>query len=264
LFRVFLVAFAACNRQTQPVAAVPSASCAPPPSSAQVDALVNDTPLRTEPVDTPTSSVQLTFRAPELGERIATEGASAYLVRLVSSAAQSDALGVDVALDAQRPHRLAAPVTEIALARLLSSPDAELAPGAHWLFAAPVLASGLVPRPAPGQPRAAIARRFFIGKVAEAAGPSGAVWLRKPEGTYNGAKNADSVLFDAYAFSATGALLDPPCTIAIAGITGKLRLPAPFSVLSVASGEYEVTVSSATAPPVTSRFTVNRELGGVP
>jgi hypothetical protein len=116
-------------------------------------------------------------------------------------------------------------------------------------------------------PRAAIARRFFIGKAPPGeAGPSGAVWLRKPEGTYNGPQNAGRVLFDAFVFSAAGTPLDVTCTIGLRapGVTGALRLPAPFSMQDMPSGDYDVDVSAPSARAVTSRFVVNRELAGPP
>ncbi|MEO8899926.1 MAG: hypothetical protein ABI627_00245 [Polyangiaceae bacterium] len=121
---------------------------------------------------------------------------------------------------------------------------------------------------APRLPRSAVARRFFVGKVAEhSGGPSGALWLRKPEGTYNGSASA-RVVFEPFAFSATGALVAAPCTIALAAgapdASGELRQPAAFSVQNMPSGECAVSVSAPRARAVSLRFTVNHELGGGP
>jgi hypothetical protein len=122
-----------------------------------------------------------------------------------------------------------------------------------------------VPRAVSGGPRAAQARRFFIGKTPdEAAGPSGAVWLRKPEGSYNGAKNSDSVVFEAFVFSSLGTPLDTPCTITLESpaVSGQLRLASPFVLHELPSGLYEVSTSAMTAGTSTTHFTVNRELAG--
>ncbi len=152
------------------------------------------------------------------------------------------------------------------MAELLDT-GASLQPGSHWLFAAAVLPSGLVPRPAPGASRAAVARHFFVGPAPSGdTGPSGALWLRKPEGTYNGSKDAETLLFDVLVFSATGAPVEPLYTVSLngAGRVGELHFPSPFAVHDVPSGEYTVAVSAPGAQPISARFTVNRELGGAP
>ena len=215
-------------------------------------------------LDTPVSKATVSFVAPELGEHVVLADPRGYRVQVISDAAGADIVAVELALDSGRPRRLAATQANITLGELLSE-DAELAPGSHWLFAAPVLASGLVPRAAASGARAAKAHRFFVGKTAdEAAGPSGAVWLRRPEGNYNGAKSSDAVTFDAFVFSALGAESDAPCTITLRSprTNGRLQLTSPFVLHDLPSGVYEV---SASAPPASIRmthFTVNRELGG--
>lgn len=193
------------------------------------------------------------------------EEPGSYRVRLSRDALGPDVVGLEVSLDAGRPRRL--PLTEpsITLAELLSE-DSELGKGSHWLFVAPVLASGVVPRSEPAGARVAKARRFFVGKSAdEASGPSGAVWLRKPEGSYNGSQNADSVMFDAFAFSALGEPLEAPVTITLRSphVSGQLQLASPFLLHRLLSGNYQVSVSALGATS-TSHFTVNRELGGGP
>ena len=264
---VLLVAVAACDRQAQPAIAAPPASCQPlPGASASSSEPLNSTALTAEPLLSPSSKASLRFTAPQLAEEISLPDPRKFQVEWASDFADTDALGIDIALDTGRPRRLPQTRSAILLGELCAV-DAELAPGAHWLFAAPVSASGLVPRLAPGMPRAAIARRFFVGKAPRGeVGPSGAVWLRKPEGTYNGLQNAESVLFDAFVFSAAGTPLDATCTIGLRapGVTGALRLPAPFSVQDMPNGDYDVDVSAPSARPVTSRFIVNRELGGPP
>jgi hypothetical protein len=210
----------------------------------------------------PLSPAALSFVAPELGEHVTSADPHGFRVQVRADAFGPDIIGVDLALDAGRPRRSSLAETTITLGELLSA-DAELSPGEHWLFAAPVLASGLVPRTASGG--SAKARRFFIGNtLGEAAGPSGAVWLRKPEGSYNGPKSSESVLFEAFVFSALGAEVDAPCTITLRSpkVSGQLRLASPFLLHEVPSGAYELSVSARAAPIRTTQFTVNRELVG--
>ena len=224
----------------------------------------NSTPLRAEPVTSPQSKTALAFVAPELGEHLLLAEPRSYRVRLNPDALGPDVVALEVSLDAGRPRRLSLTEAAITLGELLSE-DRELSNGSHWLFAAPVQASGLVPRAASGGRSVAKARRFFIGKSAdEALGPSGAVWLRKPDGSYNGAKNSDSVMFEAFVFSALGEPSDAPSTITLRSpkISGQVQLPSPFLLHEVPSGVYEVSVSAPSASTSTTRFTVNRELGG--
>jgi hypothetical protein len=226
----------------------------------------NSTKLPAELLDSPLSPANLYFAAPELGEQVLLAEPRTYRVHVVSNAAGPDLVGLELSLDAGRPRRLSLAEPTITLGELLSE-DAELGAGPHWLFAAPVTASGLVPRAAAGAPRAAKARRFFIGKIAnETAADRGAVWLRRPDGSYNGPKNSDSVVFDALVFSASGVAIDVPCTISLrsAAVSGQLSLASPFVVHEVPSGVYEVSASALSAGPSTSHFTVNRELGGAP
>lgn len=226
----------------------------------------NSTQLRADALESPRSVASLYFAAPELGQHLLTDDPRSYRVHVISDAVGPEVVGLELALDTGRPRRVSLTEPTITLGELLSE-DTELAPGSHWLFAAPVLASGLVPRAAEGNARAAKARRFFIGKTAdEAAGPSAAVWLRRPEGSYNGAKNSESVIFDAFVFSALGVQIDAPCTITLksAAVSGQLSLASPFVVHEVPSGVYEVSASATAASPRTTHFTVNRELGGEP
>jgi len=224
----------------------------------------NSTKLQSNVLDSPLSRAGLYFAAPELGAHVMIADPRSYQVHVISDAAGPDLAGIDLSLDAGRPRRVTIAEPTLALGELLSA-DAELTPGAHWLFAAPVLASGLVPRQVSGGPRTARARRFFIGKTPdEAAGPSGAVWLRKPEGSYNGAQSSDSVVFDAFVFSALGVQIDSPCTITLESpvIRGQLQLASPFVLHDVPSGVYQVTASATAALASTTHFTVNRELAG--
>jgi hypothetical protein len=224
---------------------------------------VNTTQLVVDPVTSAISKMSVRFATPELGQSLTAADPRAFQVRVVVVAPEPNALGVDVALDDQRPRRLSAAEPFVTLGQLTPA-DGEVLLGEHWLFAAPVLASGLVPRATATAPRAAVARRFFVGTAPQdRSGPSGAVWLRKPEGTYNG-PNARAVVFDAFSFSATGAPLELASTIELKSghLAGELRLRAPFFVREVPSGDYEVTASAASAAPRVTRFTVNRELGG--
>lgn len=224
----------------------------------------NSTALRAEALEAPLSRASLNFTAPELGEHVLLAEPRTYRVQLSYDALGPEVSAIELSLDSGRPRRLSPTRTSITLAEL-SSEDAVLGPGSHWLFAAPVLASGLVPRETPSGPRAARARRFFIGTTPdEARGPSGAVWLRKPDGSYNGPKSSDAVLFDAFAFSALGAPIDEPATISVRShkASGELRLASPFVVHEVPSGVYELTLSARAASTSTTHFTVNRELGG--
>jgi hypothetical protein len=240
---------------------------------ASADAPLNSTPLLAHTVEAPLSNMSVGITHPDLGEVIPAAGAARYDVRLAIDVAEADplvvgvpeleAFSVEVALDGERPRRLTRARPSVALGELLRA-DAVLSEGEHWLFAAPVPARG-VPRRASGGPRSAVARRFFVGRVPDGrSGPSGAVWLRSPAGTYNGPNSG--LIFDAFAFSATGAALETPCTIALSGpgASGELRLPAPFLTSALASGDYLVMVSAPAASPVSVRFTVNSELSGRP
>ena len=261
---MLLVVVVSCNRQVQPTAAVPAANCAPAPVISA--APMNNTPLQAEVLESPVSQASVHFGAPELGVHLTVADLRSYRVRIETDAAGPDIIGLDVALDEGRPRRVSVSEPTIALGQLLSE-DAELTPGGHWLFAAAVVASGRVPRSPLGGARAATARRFFIGDTRdEAAGPSGAVWLRKPEGTYNGAKANEAVLFDAFTFSALGTPSATPCTITLrsASLSGQLRLASPFALHEVPSGVYEVGASASTARPSATHFIVNRELSGGP
>ena len=264
---VGVVAFAACAAQVRNPEPAAPANCQPLPSASADAALVsNSTSLTAEALPSPISQHSVYFGKPELAEEIPLEAAPSYEVRLLRDRAGEEDGPIDVALDDGRPRRLSASQSALTLTQLLAA-DAELSPGAHWLFAAPVLASGLVPRKALSLPRAGIARRFFIGKPPPSEpGPTGAIWLRKPEGTYNGAEAAAHVLFDVFVFSASGAPVDVPYTVTLHGLnsSGDLRLPSPFSVYDLASGEYQVTVSSLAAKTLSTRFVVNRELGATP
>ena len=220
---------ASCGGQATLPATPPAANSAPTPA-VSAEPVQNSTTLHAEALETPEHAVSLYFAAPELGAHLMVADPRSYRVHVISDAAGPEVSGLEVALDAGRPRTLSVTKPTILLGELLSE-DAELGPGVHWLFAAPVLASGLVPRAAVRSARAAKARRFFIGKTAEeSASPSAAIWLRRPDGSYNGAKNSDSVVFDAFVFSALGIPIPAPCTIELRspGISGQLRLASPF------------------------------------
>jgi hypothetical protein len=224
----------------------------------------NGTSLRAETIESPQSQTALAFASPELGEHLPLAEPRSFPIRLTTAQLAPDVIALEVSLDAGRPRRLSLAEPAITLGELLSE-DRELSIGSHWLFAAPVQASGLVPHAMSGGRSLAKARRFFIGQSAdEAAGPSGAVWLRKPDGSYNGAKNSDSVMFEAFVFSALGESIDTPSTIRLRSpkISGQLQVASPFLLHEVPSGVYEVSVSAPSASTITTHFTVNRELGG--
>jgi hypothetical protein len=199
--------------------------------------------------------------APALDERILPEQASRYEVHWACEQLDPDALGVDVALDANRPRRLPASPSTIALGSLVPAGE-PLAPGEHWLFAAPIAASGLIPRRDPNAPPSALAVRFQIGERPTPARVKGAVWLRRPDGTYNG-RSSEHVLFDALAFGENGAPLADPCTFRVHGpVTGELGVAAPFAALALVSGDYEIEASTSAVAAVSARaITVNAELG---
>ncbi len=244
---------------------MPAASCVPAPV-VHVEPVQNSTALRAEVLESPVSPATLSFVAPQLGEHVPLTEPRSYRVQLLGQGLGPDVIALELSLDSGRPRRLPLSRLNITLAELLSE-DAALGAGSHWLFAAPVLASGLVPRATSGGARAARARRFFVGTaVDEAQGPSGAVWLRRPDGSYNGRKGAESVMFEAFVFSATGDPLEEPTTITLRSpkVSGELRFASPFMVHQVPSGVYEVSTSARAAPANTTYFTVNRELGDGP
>jgi hypothetical protein len=252
-----------CGGHAAPNTAVPASRSLSLPRASAVP-VPNSTKLQAEVLGSPVSKVSLYFAAPELGARVTNADPRDYRVHVISDAVGSDVAGIELALDAGRPRRISVDDATILLGQLLSA-DADLLPGAHWLFAAPILASGLVPRVAPGGLHAAKARRFFVGNApGEAPDPGGAVWLRKPEGSYNGAKQSEAVLFEAIVFSPLGAPIDIPCTITLRapGLGGRLQLPSPFVLRDVPSGVYEVTASAPAASSSMTYFTVNRELAG--
>lgn len=185
-----------------------------------------------------------------------------YRVSLRVGGLGPDIAALELSLDGGRPRRLSPTEPSISLGEL-SSEDQELRGGSHWLFAAAVLTSGVVPRIEGSQRRAAMGRYFFVGKSADEAPASGTVWLRKPDGSYNGAKSSQSVLFEALYFLADGAPTGFRCSIALHSpkVNGELLLDSPFLLYDLPSGVYEVNASALSATSST-RFTVNRELGG--
>ena len=215
-------------------------------------------------LESPLAKASLAFAAPTLGEHVMLADPHSYRVQVSSDTIGPDVVGLELALDAGRPRRVSLAESTITLGELASA-DAELGKGAHWLFAAPVLASGLVPRASAGGPSAARACRFFIGQAPdEAAFASGALWLRRPDGTYNGPKNGQAVLFELFVFSALGTPVDTPGTLTLQSraVNGQLRLPSPFVLREVPSGVYQITASAPAAANATTHFTVNRELTG--
>jgi hypothetical protein len=221
----------------------------------------NNTGLAVEPLVTPISEASIRIAQPSPHAQILLAAARSYDVHWSAEHLDSDSLGVDIAVDAYRPRRLPASQSLIKLGLLVPA-GAELAAGEHWLFAAPISASGLVPQPAAGAPRAAVAVSFSIGDAAPTEPIKGAVWLRKPEGTYNG-PSSERVLFDALAFSADGAPSAASCVIQLGGSgAGQLDFPAPFSVLALPGGEYQISATASGVAASTARaFTVNPELG---
>ncbi len=266
MWLVPLASLAACEQHTPPHAAVAPPSHLPSPVATTVaDAPLNSTDLRADVVASAFSKMSTRFTAPEPNQVVAGSAPRSYEVRLLVDVPEPDALGIDVALDGQRPRRLPSARAVTTLSQLLPV-DGELAEGEHWLFAAPILASGLVPRVNAEALRSAVARRFFVtSQPGGVSNGSGAVWLRKPEGTYNG-PSSQRLLFDLFSFDEQGAALGTVCTIALEGerFAGKLRLAAPFALLEVPSGNYRVGVSAPAARAMTWEFTVNRELGGGP
>jgi len=222
---------------------------------------VNDTGLELERLVTPISQASVRLDSPQPGDHIALAAARDYTVHWSSEHLDPDALGIDVALDSYRPHRVAANETVIALGTLVTAGE-ELLAGEHWLFAAPIAASGLVPSRAPNGPSSAVAVRFVVGETSGTGTSSGALWLRKPEGTYNGS-SAAHVLFDAHAFGADGKALAQPSMLTLHGkVQGQLAFSAPFFVRTLASGDYEVSASAPGLARSGHAFTVNAELGG--
>ncbi len=269
-FTALVIAVTACRESAVPARAV-FAPALPPPAAQITPALPRNTVgLLAKELDSPISRAKVSFAAPRFGEQLALANARGYDVRWISSELDADALGVDVALDAQRPRRLPATVSSIALGLLVSA-DEPLAVGEHWLFAAPVSASGLVPRPAADAPRSAVALEFLIAdavsstskpSASESVHTGGALWLRQPEGTYNGARS-EQVLIDALAFTETGEPAATRCVIHVAGAArGEHDFPGPFLLFALLNGDYDFRSSSANDTLGAARFiTVNRELG---
>jgi hypothetical protein len=261
-FSALVIAVTACSSNAPPVRVAPVAASAPPAPPAAREAPRNTLGLTVEQLVSPISPASVRFVAPVAGEHIALGAARGYDVHWLSEQLDADALGVDVALDANRPRRLPASQSLVPLGLLVPAGE-EPAAGEHWLFAAPIAASGLVPRRAEGEPRSAVAVRFQIGDAAPRSTRStGTVWLRKPEGTYNGS-SSERVLFDAQGFSETGRPVTLPCAIALRGtLAGELRFPSPFAALAFKSGDYEVGASAPGLEPAPTRvITVNAELG---
>jgi len=242
--------------------------------TASADAPLNTTGLEARSLDIPVSDMSVRISQPDLGQVISSADAAHYEARFLVSSSKADpllvgrpeseALVIAVALDGGRPRRLALGHAAITLRELLRV-DEQLTEGEHWLFAAPLPATG-VPEPAPGSPRSAVARRFFVGEPKSAvSGASGAVWLLAPEGTYNG-EDAKNVVFDCFAFNATGVALATQPTIALSGpgISGEVRRASPFSLGTLPSGDYDVRASTPSASSVATRFTINRELSRSP
>jgi hypothetical protein len=220
----------------------------------------NDTGLAVERLASPISPATVRIVAPRASERILGPDALRYAAHWVSEQLDPSSLGVDIALDSQRPRRLPASASLVALGALVP-PGEELSAGEHWLFVAPVAASGLVPRRTEGSPLSAVAVRFQVGATApSAAASAGIVWLRRPEGTYNG-PGSEHVVFEAQAFAFDGTPLDGVCVIHFGGkLSGDVRFPAPFAV-ALASGDYDITASAPGVSQSSRSITVNSELG---
>ncbi|HEY3669261.1 MAG TPA: hypothetical protein VGL19_24855 [Polyangiaceae bacterium] len=231
---------------------------------------MNTTGLTAGSLDVPLSDMSVQISQPDLGQIIPRADAARYEARFLLTVSNSDPLVVGrpeseapvvaVALDGGRPRRVASARAAITLGELIRA-DEQLADGEHWLFAAPFSALG-VPERAPGSPRSALARRFFVGNVGRTdAGASGAVWLLSPEGTYNGGY-AKNITIDAFAFDALGRALTTRPTISLNGplVAGEVRLTSPFGIGELTSGDYEVRASAPGASTVTTHFTINREL----
>jgi hypothetical protein len=262
LFSALVIACSGCNRVTPP----PSAPLASEGTNAKAATNAareeprNTTGLAVEALASPISGASVRLVAPNAGEHVALGAAPRYDVRWVSEQLDPDGLGIDVALDAYRPRRLPQSASLISLA-LLVPVDEQLTRGEHWLFVAPISASGLVSRRALGSPQSASAVRFLVGDGALDPATAGTVWLREPQGTYNWPRS-ERVLFDAQAFGPDGAPLAAPCAIHLAGeLSGELRLPAPFFVLALKGGSYDARASAPSSRAASARFTVNPELG---
>ncbi len=182
----------------------------------------------------------------------------------MTDAVGPEIVGLELALDAGRPRRVSIAEPHDCLGRI-----AERRRRARARPTLAIRSSGLGLRPSPparfgwtarGQ-GASLLHRQDVGRGAR---PSGAVWLRRPEGSYNGAKSSEAVTFDAFVFSALGAELETPCTITLesSAVSGQLRLASPFLLRDVPSGVYEVSASASAAATRTTFFTVNRELVG--
>lgn len=209
----------------------------------------------------PVSQGSVRFVAPLRGEQITIEQARGYELRWASEQLDADALGFDIALDGNRPRRLPLAQSSMPLSSLVPADDA-LSPGRHWLFLASIEASGVIPKRSLDGLPSAVAVEFQVGAVPVASDAKGALWLRKPEGTYNGAAS-EHVLFDAQAFAENGSPLAEPCTLSLRGpASGELGISGPVSVPALGSGDYEIQPLASgfeSFPP--RHFTVNAELG---
>jgi len=258
---LFILASACSSRPSSPAASA-NARPNPPPAPELAQERVDTLGVVIAPLEPPVSEASARFVSPSSGERVALSAARAYDVRWSIEHLDSDALGIDVALDAFRSRRLPASSSGLTLGLLVPAGE-QLAAGTHWLFVAPISASGLVPRRSPAAPATAVAVRFQLGDLpVDPASARGAIWLRKPEGTLNG-PSAEHVLFDVQPFAENGAPLAGPCRLVVRGpLSGELDLDGPISALSLAAGDYELSASAAGAAPAAARLiTVNPELG---
>ena len=258
LLSVLLIAVSACSRGAPPTRNISNHDPASKPAA--IDVVENSTGLSARSLESPIAKLGVRFSAPDFGEQIAVAAPRVYEVCLELGVSELMPSSIEVALDGGRPRKLVPPQLTIPLGQLLAVGE-ELRPGEHWLFAAPVLISGFVPRPGPEAPRLAIARRFSIGS-GESSSASGVIWVRRPEGTYNGRVSAAQVVFDVFAFQADGAASNRTPLLLLQGPEhGALRLPAPFELSDLPRGDYEVRASAPALADVSVGFTVNHELG---
>jgi len=213
--------------------------------------------LALEAAASPISAMRVSFQTPSFDEVLELNRDPE--VRVSADALDADALGVDVALDDERPRRLT--TTRAIALRALLRPDLELTPGEHWLFAAPVAASGLVPVRSAEATRSAVARRFFWGKRPDAPNAEGPLWIRKPEGSYDAA-GSRRVLCDVLAFSAQGEVRAQAPALRLERPAARIPADSPGFLHDLASGEYRISAALPGYRSASLAFTVNAELGG--
>lgn len=240
-----LATLAACQRpaETPPPAPTPTtaprATPAPAPSAGQAGE--SPPPLRLEPLAAEASQSFVEIRFPIAEQRITSEKAADYKVRLKSEGAGT----LWLALDEHRPRSVARVDKTVTLSELVPA-DVDLAEGEHWLTAALLAEGGVLPQaPAEASRKPFAALRFWVGQRGARGEPAPRVVLLSPGGTYNGPDARVLIQAVALHVPVEGLAADGfRVSLVGAGRQGALALPAPAAVVApeLPSGDYRVEV----------------------